>query len=199
MFELLFIIGLLLLILPFIIIFGIFLYLKKKYNYNKAKKISKILCIIVSSFYFVFFIFSVAGDAFFFNYNARQLLAEQDIILNDDFNILENHSYSDFANYEHYFRLKISKKDKNNLINEIKNSKNFKYLVNGNSELDNWLDSVVRHKGTEINRNIETYKYYLREIYKPIPNSMPIHRSIYIYKEDNILIFEENTNISKSP
>jgi hypothetical protein len=119
-------------ILPFIIILGIFLYLKKKYNYNKAKKISKILLIIVSIIYFVFFIFFVAGNVFFFKYNASQLLAEQDIILNDDFDILENHSYSDFADYEHYFRLKISKKDKINLINDIKYSNNFKYLANGN-------------------------------------------------------------------
>lgn len=101
--------GLILLIgviLFFGIPFFVFYVLKK----TGKPKIGKILGIGIFILFISFFTYVIFEDYFFFKSSARKELKELNIVLNEDFEILNNES-GGFTDYYHIFKLKISKSD----------------------------------------------------------------------------------------
>lgn len=122
--------------------------------------------------------------------NAREFLEEQNLTLEDDFTILENYSDSWIGDYYHTFTLSISEKDKNRIIEEIKNSKNFKSKNESVTELL-YLPKFDNSK-VKIFQNYKTDENYVREfVHKPDEKYAKIFRQITISKTENKLTFQD--------
>lgn len=74
---------------------------------------------VISGFPFLFF-----ENYLFFNSSAKKELKQMDLVLYDDFKILEN-EIGGFTSYNHIFKLKISEKDTQRLVkNKVINANN---------------------------------------------------------------------------
>lgn len=107
------IIGLLLILGISFIVFFLF----KRFGKEKLGRVIGIGLFIVSVLVTVYVVFE---DAFFFKSTARKELQEMNIVLIDDFEIIDNET-GGFTDYFHIFKLKISDKDKERLI-QVKNA-----------------------------------------------------------------------------
>ena len=156
-----------------------------------AKSGQKKLGIFLSSIAGLFFIYIAVSmifeDELFSKNEAENLLVEQNITLNNDFELLENKSMSGIGEYYHTFSLKITSEDRIKLINEIKNSKNFDLDPKSENYFDNREDY---YNGPKRIKNYETEKQFVRELFEPQGKGYaPTWRKIKVDKDENILEF----------
>ncbi|WP_192822216.1 hypothetical protein [Rufibacter sp. LB8] len=177
--------------IPSILIFLSY-WIPKKLGYIKfGKTLSRIvfLCFACLALYIFF------EDEFFTKGDAEKLLQEQQIILKDDFSLLNNKSMSAIGDYYHKFTLKISSKDKARIITEIKRASNFKTLDSTDEDILNFpynTSNDNRYKGPILRHNYETKDTYKRDLFKPNGEGYaPTYRVITINKKGNELIFED--------
>ena len=158
-----------------------------------AKSGQKKLGIFLSSIVGLFFIYIAVSmifeDELFSKNEAENLLVEQNITLNNDFELLENKSMSAIGDYYHTFTLKITAEDRIKIINEIRNSKNF----NLDSKTENYLDNQEDYyNGPKRIKNYETEKHFVRELFEPKGKGyVPTWRKIEVDKNENVLTFED--------
>jgi hypothetical protein len=161
-------------------------WLPKKLGYPKfGKYFSIIIGVLIS----LFILSEIYEDELFSKNNATELLAEQNIKLNDEFELIENKSMSSIGDYYHTFTLKISEKDKARIINEIKKTRNFNIDKQTESYFENREDY---YNGPKRIKNYETEKQFIRELFEPQGEGYaPTWRKIEIDKNENLLIFED--------
>ncbi len=93
---------------------------KKLGNKKLGIILSRSLIVVLS----VFLLFPLFEDSLFFKSDARRILAEYKINLNNDFKIISNKT-DNFYGYDHQFELEISENDKKTIIQQIKLAKNY--------------------------------------------------------------------------
>lgn len=180
----------LVLIIPILIVAGIIFlsfWLPKKLGFPKAGK-------IIGVFTCCFFIYTVVAmifeDELFSKNDARELLEEQKVYLNDDFKLEENSSNWAIGDYYHSFTLSISEKDKNRIIEEIKTASNYKDSSVQVTELL-YVDDE-RKVNVKYFQNYETNTSYVKEyIEENGEGYAPTFRQIYVDKKENELRFIE--------
>ena len=136
-------------------------------------------------------LWTVFEDQLFTKGNAKELVEEQQILLQDKFELKENKSMSAIGDYYHTFTLKISERDKQSAIATIKRSDNFKA---DNTSIDQTLYlSDNRYFGPKVTQNYETENSYVREYFEPSGRKgyAPTFRRISISKTKNELTFED--------
>ena len=109
------------------------------------------------------------------------------IDLKDNFYIIDNKIEGMAERYQ-YTKLKISEKDRNRLINEIKNSDNFKTLVT-----DKQIAENSEIEGRYDDKDILNFKYpefFSRERYIEIDN-IPTRIFLSIEEQNNILSYQK--------
>jgi hypothetical protein len=181
-----YIIGFLIILTIIIGLIWLSFWLPKKLGYPK---LGKYLSIIVGTIIGLYVLSGIFEDELFSKKNATELLAEQNIKLNDEFELIENKSMSSIGDYYHTFRLKISEMDKARIINEIKTSKNFNFDIQTESYFNNRKDY---YNGPKRIKNYETENQFIRELFEPNGEGYaPTWRKIEIDKKENLLIFED--------
>ena len=135
-------------------------------------------------------LWTVFEDQLFTKGNAKELVEEQKILLQDNFELKENKSMSAIGDYYHTFTLKLSERDIQNAIIKIKSADNFK--------ADNSIDQMLylsdkRYFGPKVTQNYETENAYVREYFQPSGREgyAPTFRRISISKTRNELTFED--------
>ena len=179
--------GILVIFILFMVGILFFIYwIPKKLGYPK---VGKYLSIILSIFLVLMVLFWVFQDSFFTKNQARSLLAEHDIILKDDFKILNNKSRSPMADYYHRFRLEISDNDKNQIIERIKKADGFKGI---NEEKKDLLPNTSDYNTTRIIQNYEDDVMFVTENYRPNhEGEASVYKRIELEKSENTLVFIE--------
>jgi hypothetical protein len=166
----------------------LFYFVPKKLGYPKT---GKYLTIFFGLIVLTLVLWIVFEDQLFTKDNAKELVEEQQIRLTDKFELKENKSMSAIGDYYHTFTLKISERDKQNAIFEIKSADNFK---TDNSSVDQTLYlSDKRYFGPKVTQNYETENTYVREYFQPSGQEgyAPTFRRISINKTKNELTFED--------
>jgi hypothetical protein len=132
-------------------------------------------------------------DQLFSKSDARDLLAEQNIRLRDDFAIMKNESTSRVGDYYHTFTLRISKADKHRVITHIKGASTFKRygsIVPDRFPLNQLTD---RYTGKVITQHYETDHEFVTVLFKPVGKGYaPLHRVITMAKRTNELVCEDS-------
>jgi hypothetical protein len=163
-------------------------FIPKKLGYPKT---GKYLTIIFGLLVFTMVLWTVFEDHLFTKGNAKELVEEQQILLQDKFELKENKSTSAIGDYYHTFTLKISERDKQNAIVKIKSADNFK---TDNTSINQTLYlSDNRYFGPKVTQNYETENSYVREYFEPSGRKgyAPTFRRISISKAKNELTFED--------
>lgn len=171
-------------ILP--IIFGWALYYIPKIFGDKG--IGKILSFSYFIVYIYFFVSIRFPEALFFKSDARAILKEQQMILKDDFTIndvnlgIGIHSDDNFDQ----FKITVSDRDKENIIKQIKHSKNFTICFDEENCPKIDRSNIYYGKSTII--NYETSDSYIREYFKTFgKGKSPMNGWIIISKNDNTI------------
>lgn len=163
-------------------------FIPKRLGYPKT---GKFLTIFFGLFVLTFVLWLAFEDLFFTKNSAKELVEEQHILLQDNFELLNNKSMTSIGDYYHTFTLKLSKRDKQNAILKIKSADNFKV---DNSTIDKMLYlSDKRYFGPRVTQNYETEKAIVREYFQPSGQEgyAPTFRRISIFKTENELQFED--------
>ncbi|PHR72167.1 MAG: hypothetical protein COA67_04990 [Lutibacter sp.] len=179
--------GILVVFILFMIGILFFIYwIPKKLGYPK---VGKYLSIILSIFLVLIVLFWVFQDSFFTKDQARSLLAEQDIVLKDDFKILNNNTRLPIADYYHRFRLEISDNDKSKIIEKIKKSDGFKRIDEEKKDL---IPNTSDYNSTKIIQNYEDSEMFVIEHFRPNhEGGASIYKRIELEKSENTLVFIE--------
>ena len=166
----------------------LFYWMPTKLGYPKA---GRILATVITLSLSITVLLAVFEEELFSKNDAEELLAEQDIILTDNFEIVENKSMSGIGDYYHTFTLRVSEKDKKAIINQIKSSSNF--AVHRELESTRYADnSKDYYTGPKRVKNYETETQFVRELFEPKGEGYaPTYRKIEIDKTENKLIFED--------
>jgi hypothetical protein len=167
---------------------GLLLYfVPKRFGYPKT---GKYITIIFGLLVLTVVVMTVFEDDLFTKNDAKELIREQQIILNDNFSLEHNESMWAIGDYYHTFTLVISETDKTNAIIEIKKSENFKLVGEPISDL--YFDSEDRYNGSSQTQNYETDKSFVREFFEPNGDGYaPTYRRITIDKNKNEIVFED--------
>lgn len=163
-------------------------FIPKKLGYPKT---GKYLTIIFGLLVLTMVLWTVFEDQLFTKGNAKELVEEQQILLQDKFELKENKSMSAIGDYYHTFTLEISERDKQNAIAKIKSADNFKA---DNTPIDQTLYlSDNRYFGPKVTQNYETENSYVLEYFEPSGRKgyAPTFRRISISKTKNELTFED--------
>ncbi len=169
-------------------LFCLFYFVPKNLGYPKT---GKYLALIFGVLVLTLVLWTVFEDQLFTKNNAKELVEEQQILLEDYFELQENKSMSAIGDYYHTFTLIISESDKQKAILKIKSADNFK---TDNSSIDQTLYlSDKRYFGPKVTQNYETEKAYVREYFQPSGQEgyAPTFRRILISKTKNELTFED--------
>lgn len=178
----------------------LFLPMAVMYFIAKILNVPKVGKILSGGYFILFSILCISyifEDEFFTKSDAKRLLARQSLTLLDDFKIEENKSYSGIGEYYHTFTLSISEKDKKRIIQEIRNSKDFKTSTDSIPNLYyNKFGTEAYYFGKREFQNYETDENYVRVLFEPANKEgyAPFYRIIYISKNKNKLIFEDIDN-----
>lgn len=168
---------------------GLLLYfIPKKLGYPKT---GKILTVIFGLLLLTIVVWSVFEDQLFTKKNAKELIEEQQISLQDKFELKENKSMSAIGDYYHTFTIEVSERDKQNAILKVKGADNFKADKN---PIDQSLYvSDKRYFGSKVTQNYETEYAYVTEYFQPSGKEgyAPTFRRISISKINNELTFED--------
>lgn len=172
------IIAVVLFIIPYI------LYLiPKKFEHSKLGK-------ILSGFYIIILIYSYIDEINLTKNEIKEILNEHHITLKDDFKI-DNETY-----YSHkHFALKISERDKQRIIQKIKNSKNFKTIKD--TIPPNFYEIKFGTKdyyfGEKLIQNYETQNEFVTEFFQPAnkEDNAPKYKQVSINKHLNHLVYTD--------
>lgn len=179
------------------IIFGIFAIIPSLiifYIFKKFEKpfIGKILSFSYLAFVIYIFISTIFAEELFSKNDAREMLAQQNIFLKDDFKIKDVKIGTGFHSDDNFeiFEITISDKDKENIINEIKNADNFTICLN--NENCPKIDKSDRYFGKIATINYENSDFYIREHFKTFGKGYsPHHVLIRISKTDNTIFYSQ--------
>ncbi len=163
-------------------------FIPKKIGHPKT---GKYLTIIFGILVLTVVLWIVFEDQFFTKGNAKELVEEQKILLQDNFELIENKSMSAIGDYYHTFTLKLSERDRQNAIMKIKGGDNFKAGNNSIDQIPYFSDK--RYFGPKVTQNYETGNAYVCEYFQPSGKEgyAPTFRRISISKTKNELTFEE--------
>lgn len=161
-------------------------WIPKNFGYPKFGKYFSILIGILIA---IFILTEFFEDELFSKNDAKELLKEQNIVLIDEFELIQNKSMSGIGDYYHTFTLKITSYDKNKIISEIQKSKNY----NSDLKTENYFENPKDYyNGPKRIKNYETQNQFIRELFQPNgDNYAPTWRKIEIDKNGNLLIFED--------
>ena len=187
MIELFLILFLIFIALPIGIGYLIYFLIKKYWS----KKIANYFAVFYSVIFLIISGQIIFEDQLFTKNDAKKLIEEQNIILQDDFKLITNRSETAIGDYYHTFELQITEKDKTEAINKIKTSDNFKLL--GAQIIDYaYAVDINRYTGKKQIQNYETPNGFVREYFQPNGQGYaPTFRRIIIEKNTNKLIFED--------
>jgi hypothetical protein len=167
----------------------LFYFIPKKLGYPRTAKY------LIISYLLILFIIPILisfEDRFFSRSDAKALVEEQGLRVTDEFELLDNESTSAIGEYYHIFTLKISERDKQNAISDIRTSDNFK---TGSTSADTLMyqKGANRYFGKKVTQNYETEDCYVREYFEPSGREgyAPTFRRISISKTKNELTFED--------
>ena len=165
----------------------LFYFVPKRLGYPKT---AKYLTIAYGLFVLTIGLYLAFEDQLFTKNNAKELVEEQEIKLTDDFELLKNVSMSAIGEYYHTFTLRISERDKQNAITQIKSADNFKA---SNGSIETLMYQPDRYFGKKVIQNYETKNSFVREYFEPSGREgyAPTFRRISISKTDNELTFED--------
>lgn len=165
-----------------------FYFIPKKLGYPKT---GKYLTIMYGVLILAFVLWTVFEDELFTKANAKILIEEQQILLVDEFELIDNKSMWAIGDYYHTFTLKISERDKRNAILKIKSADNFRADSNSTESL--LYLQQDKYFGPKIIQNYETKNSYIREYFQPSGQKgyAPTFRRILISKVDNEITFED--------
>lgn len=153
------IIFILLFLLPIVFLWLLYFVAKKLGD----EKIGKVLVGVFSVLYLLFWGSFIFEDELFFKSDARDILAKQNIVLKDDFEIKDNDISGGIGEYYQTLVLEISAEDKARLIEEYKKGKDtLRYWENEKSYFigrgkDNFLDAEYAEI-PKSDENILTYR-----------------------------------------
>ncbi|MCD0489783.1 hypothetical protein LPB86_16185 [Pedobacter sp. MC2016-14] len=152
-------------------------------------KFSKFTVWLVPVTLLIFVIFVIFEDDLFSKNDARELLSKQGMVLNDEFDLLNNKSMIAPGDYYHTFTLKISLEDKQRLIKKITSSNNFKNIGEHPEDI---MAKTDHYTGVKLTQNYETESQFISEFFEPRGKGFsPIYRKIEIGKKEGLLIFED--------
>jgi hypothetical protein len=168
---------------------GLLLYfVPKKLGYPKT---GKYLTILYGLFILTIFTTTAFDELFFTKNDAKNLIEEQAINLTEKFELENYKSASIFDDFYHVFTLKISETDRLKIIQQIKNSDDYKKLGEPTTDFL-FYHYPKRFVGPEEKQNYETEKDYVREYFKPNGQGYaPTFKRISVDKKENKLTFEE--------
>ena len=154
---------------------------------NLGKWIAGILSVVVMSLIFTV----VFEDELFFKSDTKELLAEHDIELKDEFKLNSN-EFTGIKDFYHRFELTISETDKSRITKKIINAENYQHLVDKQIDIrvdkPRYSDNGNDQKFTA---NYQTESEYIYEYYKPNERGYtPTYHRISISKAENKLIYE---------
>ena len=155
-------------------------------------KLGKYLSLGFGIIIITFILADIFRDQLFTKNAAKKLVEEQEILLNDKFDLVHNKSMSGIGDYYHTFTLIISEKDKRNAIEKIKSSADFKKPTEPIKDL--LYENFENHYfGIKQIQNYETKNSFVREYFKPSGKKgyAPTFRRLIIYKYENKLVFED--------
>jgi len=163
-------------------------YLPKKLGYPKFAKWLAIGYVIIVCLIGVWILFE---DQLFTKSEAKKLLKEQNVIINNDFILMKNESMSAIGDYYHTFILEISQADKEQIIQRIKSAKYFKKI--GETIVDFQTASTInRYEGVAQIQEYETESAFVTEFFKPNGKGYsPTFRRVTIEKIGKTLQFED--------
>jgi hypothetical protein len=153
----------------------------------RFKKAGKIVTIVFSALALLPFLSFALEDYFFFKSDASKFLKEDEITLTDNFKIKSNR-ITGLSDVYQKFELEISLKDKERITRQLKNSKHFQNIVNGDYSL---LSEAGPGLTNKIYRDYENDEFVRRETYQKLRMGyVSDHDIITIYKTKNTLTFE---------
>lgn len=163
-------------------------FIPKKLGYPKT---GRYLTMIFGLLVLTIVLWTVFEDQLFTKENAKELVEEQKILLQDNFEFKENKSMSAIGDHYHTFTLKLSERDGQNAIMKIKSADNFKA---DNHSIEQMLYfSKKRYFGPKVTQNYETEHAYVSEYFQPSGQVgyAPTFTRISISKIRNELTFED--------
>lgn len=167
---------------------GLLLYgIPKVFGYPRVGKWLASLFWALLSFVLLYALFE---DHFFTKKQAVKLLAEQGILLQDDFELLDNKSMYSPGDYYHVFTVWVSEKDQLAVIQAIRFAPGFKAA----DPSETLSEAVCMEDSTTIiTRNYETKQAFVREMYTPAScqGYAPLFRRVTVRKERPELMFED--------
>jgi Tfp pilus assembly protein PilO len=153
-------------------------------NFKRAGKIVATVFTVLATLPFLSFAFE---DYFFFKSDAKKFLIENQITLTDKFKIKSN-QITGLSDVYQKFELEISPKDKERIIQQLKNSKYFQDTVKDEHSLYSKRGSGLTNK---IYLDFEKNEFVCRETYQKLKMGyVSDYDIITISKTKNILTFE---------
>lgn len=155
-------------------------------------KTAKYLALGYTAVVLLLLLIMLFDDQLFSEDQAKRMVEDQDILLKDDFDVIENESTSGIGEYYHTFTLRISTRDKEAAIATIKSADNFK-MDDGKMGDPSDYYGINPYFGKAIRQNYETADAYVRECFVPSGQKgyAPTFRKIMIRKNKSELIFED--------
>jgi hypothetical protein len=132
---------------------------------------------------------NVFEDKFFFKSDVKERLKEHHIELKDDFELVSNKS-GGFQDYFHQFRLTISTKDRERLIEQIRTADNYKVEI---QEMFDLRYGKIRYSDidTVFTANYQDEWNFIYEYFKPNKQGYkPTWDRVSISKTENKLTYE---------
>lgn len=155
------------------------------------RKLGKWIAGILSVAVLTLILSFVFEDELFFKSDARKLIAEHNIELEDKFELNSN-EFIGIKDFYHRFELTISESDKLKIKNKITNAVNYQNLVD--EPIDIRADKprhTVSNNNQIFTANYQTENEYIYEYYKPNKKGYkPTYQRISILKTENKLIYE---------
>lgn len=155
------------------------------------RKLGKWIAGILSIAVMTFILSIIFEDELFFKSDAKELLAEHNIVLKDEF-VLSSNEFTGYKDFYDRFELTISETDKSRITNKIKNADNYQHHID--RPIDIRFDKpryVDSNNGQEFTANYHTEREFIFEYYKPNERGYtPTHHRISISKAENKLIYE---------
>ena len=166
---------------PAIFIYFTYWVLKK----SGRRKLGTAVSIILTVPFLLLTVYLLFDDLLFSKSDARKLLREHHITLNDDFKIISNHS-GGLRDYTHQFELSISEKDKQSFINQ----RTWREKMDERIEVH--TSAVDRYDGDTLRANYHDNDSYTYSMYSPNGKGIvPTFITIRVSKSKNTLTYEE--------
>lgn len=149
------------------------------------KKLGTIVSIVLILPFLIFALYLLFDDLLFSKSDARKLLSEHHITLNDDFKIISNQS-GGLRDYTHQFELSISEKDKQSFMDQRTWSDKMDERIEVHSS------AVDRYEGDTLRANYHDNDSYTYSMYRPNGKGIaPTLITICVSKSKNTLTYEE--------